>query len=52
VVAEIIDLPPPDPDAPGPFRYADADKLLTMLDRAGHGELDLRDWRGVLPIRR
>jgi hypothetical protein len=21
VVAEIIDLPPPDPDAPGPFRY-------------------------------
>ena len=52
VVSEIIDLPPPDPDAPGPFRYADADKLLTMLDRAGHGELDLRDWRGVLPIRR
>jgi SAM-dependent methyltransferase len=52
VVAEIIDLPPPDPEAPGPFRYADADKLLTLLDRAGHGELDLRDWRGVLPIRR
>ena len=50
VVAEIIDLPPPDPEAPGPFRYAEADKLLTLLDRAGYGELDVGDWRGVLPI--
>jgi SAM-dependent methyltransferase len=50
VVAEIIDLPPPDPEAPGPFRYAEADKLLTLLDRAGFGELDVGDWRGALPI--
>lgn len=50
VVAEIIDLPPSDPEAPGPFRYAQADKLLALLDRAGYGELDVRDWRGVLPI--
>jgi SAM-dependent methyltransferase len=50
VVGEIIDLPPPDPEAPGPFRYAEADKLLTLLDRAGYGELDVGDWRGVLPI--
>jgi SAM-dependent methyltransferase len=50
VVAEIIDLPPPDPEAPGPFRYAKADKLLTLLDRAGFGEFNVRDWRGVLPI--
>jgi hypothetical protein len=33
VVAKIIDLPPPDPEAPGPFRYGEADKLLTLLDR-------------------
>jgi SAM-dependent methyltransferase len=50
VVAKIIDLPPPDPEAPGPFRYGEADKLLTLLDRAGYGELDVRDWRGMLPI--
>jgi len=50
VVAEIIDLPSPDPEAPGPFRYAEADKLLTLLDRAGYGELEVSDWRGVLPI--
>jgi hypothetical protein len=50
VVAEIIDLPPLDPEAPGPFRYGEADKLLTLLDRAGYGDLDVTDWRGVLPI--
>jgi hypothetical protein len=26
VVAGVIDLPPSDPEAPGPFRYAEADK--------------------------
>jgi hypothetical protein len=50
VVAEIIDLPPPDPEAPGPFRYAEAGNLLTLLDHAGYGELNVRDWRGALPI--
>jgi SAM-dependent methyltransferase len=49
-VAEIIDMPPPEPEAPGPFRYAEADKLLTLLNRAGFGELDVSDWRGALPI--
>ena len=50
VVAEIIPLPTLDPEAPGPFRYAEADKLLILLDRAGYGQLDVGDWRGVLPI--
>jgi len=50
VVAEIIDLPPPDPEAPGPFRYAEPDKLLMLLDRAGYAELEVREWRGALPI--
>jgi SAM-dependent methyltransferase len=50
VVAELIDLPQPDPEAPGPFRYAEADPLLTLLDRAGFGKLDVSDWRGVLAI--
>jgi SAM-dependent methyltransferase len=50
VVADIIDIPPPDPEGPGAFRYAEADKLLTLLDRTGFGELDVRDWRGALRI--
>jgi SAM-dependent methyltransferase len=50
VVAEIIDASPPDPEAPGPFRYAVADKLLTLLNQAGFGDLDVSDWRGALPI--
>jgi SAM-dependent methyltransferase len=50
VVAEIIDLPPPDPEAPGPFRYGEVDRLLALLERAGLGELDSHDWRGALPI--
>ena len=50
VVAAILDLPRPDPDAPGPFRYSVAEKLLTLLDGAGFGDLAVRDWRGRLPI--
>ena len=50
VVAEIVDMPPPEPEAPGPFRYADAGKLLALLDRAGFSELDVSDWRGSLAM--
>jgi SAM-dependent methyltransferase len=50
VVAEMIDMPPSDPEAPGPFRYADANKLLTLLERAGFGDLVLDNWNGALPI--
>jgi hypothetical protein len=50
VVARTIEVPAPDPDAPGAFRYADTDRLLALLDRAGFTDLDVRDWRGSLPI--
>jgi SAM-dependent methyltransferase len=49
-VAEVVDIPPSDPEAPGPFRYAVADKLLSLLSAAGYTELDLHDWRGALPV--
>jgi len=49
-VAEVIEMPSPDPEAPGPMRYGESDKLLTLLDRAGFAELDVRDWRGTLAI--
>jgi SAM-dependent methyltransferase len=50
VVARTIALPPADPEAPGPFRYADAGKLLALLERAGLNDLAVHDWRGALPI--
>lgn len=49
-VAEVVDVPSPDPEAPGPFRYAEADKLLQLLGQAGFGELEVHDWRATLPI--
>ena len=50
VVAAHIDLPRPDPEAPGPFRYADADRFLSVLAGAGFSDLAVSDWRGELPI--
>ena len=50
VVARAVALPPADPHAPGPFRYADSDELLALLDRVGFTKLEVRDFRGTLPI--
>lgn len=50
VMAEVIDLPAGDPEAPGPFRYGDAERMLGLLRTAGFSELAARDWRGSLPI--
>ncbi|MDI1435802.1 class I SAM-dependent methyltransferase [Polyangium sorediatum] len=50
VVAEFVDVPPPVPDAPGPFRYGQSDKLLTLLESAGFGEVSVSEWRGGLAI--
>jgi SAM-dependent methyltransferase len=50
VASKIIDVPPPDAEAPGPFRYANADKLLALLDQAGLGDLAVDDWRGLLAL--
>jgi SAM-dependent methyltransferase len=50
VVASVVELPQVDPDAPGPFRYAEVDRLLVLLRTAGFGDLAVRDWRGQLPV--
>jgi SAM-dependent methyltransferase len=50
VVADVIDVPNPDADAPGPFRYSSPDKLLALLDTAGFGGVEVHDWHGALPI--
>ncbi len=48
VVAEIVELPPPVPDTPGPFRYADVDTLLTLLRDATFTDVQATPWRGQL----
>jgi hypothetical protein len=50
IVAELVELPRPEPEAPGPYRYAEVDKLLALLEQAGLRDLDVREWRGALPI--
>jgi SAM-dependent methyltransferase len=49
-VAEIVNLPKPDPEAPGPFRYADAGKLISLLQEAGFSNVRANDWRGAVAI--
>jgi len=49
-VARVVEVPSAAPDAPGPFRYEDADRLLALLDEAGFSELEVQDFRGSLPI--
>lgn len=49
-VAEFIAVPPRDPDEPGPFRYGDVSRFLQILDGAGYRDLEVIDWRGMLPM--
>jgi SAM-dependent methyltransferase len=49
-VADVIDFPAMDAAAPGPFRYADAAPLVSLLKSAGFGGIQVSDWRGALPI--
>lgn len=50
VVAQFVELPQVDQDGPGAYRYADASKLLALLDRAGFAQLAVHDWVGALPV--
>jgi SAM-dependent methyltransferase len=49
-VAAFVDLPPIDPTAPGPFRYAGGEPLLSLLERGGFVQVRMSDWHGRLPI--
>lgn len=49
-VNEVVELTPPNPDAPGPFRYSNVDKLLDLLRQAGFDHLNAVEWRGLLPV--
>ncbi len=45
-LGEFVELPPPDPLAPSPFRLADPEATRAMLERAGFADIALEMWRG------
>lgn len=49
-VAQLIELPPPLPDTPGPFRYADPMAFVSLLETAGFAGLKAEAWRGELAV--
>ncbi len=49
-IGTAVELPDPDPDAPGPFRYGGGETLLALLEAAGLGDLEVREWRGALAL--
>ena len=50
VVAAIVELPPSDPEGPGPFRYTDDNMLQGLVERAGFTGVETHEWRGKLPV--
>ncbi|MEZ5957386.1 MAG: class I SAM-dependent methyltransferase [Hyphomonadaceae bacterium] len=43
-------IAPVDPDAPGPFRFQDRDKIQTMLASAGWREISIKAWDGEVLV--
>lgn len=43
-------LPRPDPDAPGPYAFADGAKIERILGEAGWRDVSLSRWDGDIPI--
>ncbi len=50
VCRQFVDLPSPEPDTPGPFRYANTELLLKHLSESGFTQVTIDDWRGRLPL--
>lgn len=50
VVAEFVEIPKVDPDAPGPFRYAEVERFIALLSNAGFSAVASTPWKGTVPI--
>lgn len=46
IVRQYVDVPPPEPHAPGPFAFDEPDYVADILDRAGFIDVSLTPWRG------
>lgn len=43
-------LPAPDPLAPGPFAFADKDRIVSILTDAGWRGVEVHDWSGAINV--
>jgi len=51
IIAKLQKMPPPtDPNAPGPFAFADKDRVKNILTDAGWNNIEITPWRGQLAI--
>jgi SAM-dependent methyltransferase len=50
IAAKYVELPPPVPNAPGPFAFGDKDYLVDILEAAGFTDIDITRWVGNLPF--
>ncbi|MEO0602925.1 MAG: class I SAM-dependent methyltransferase [Myxococcota bacterium] len=50
VVAQLVELPAPPADAPGPLRYGEPTELVTLLTEVGFADVAVESWTGRLPI--
>lgn len=50
VLQRHIDLPDPEPDAPGPFRYQNVDQFKKLLHRSGFRDVENESWQEQLAL--
>lgn len=50
IAAAHIEMPSPDPLAPGPFALADRNHLEGLLSHAGFSSIDIATWNGRMPV--
>jgi SAM-dependent methyltransferase len=50
VVRQIIDIPPTEPRAPGPFAFEDLDYLRSILADSGYSAPDIAVYEGLQPL--
>jgi hypothetical protein len=49
-ISEVMEVPPTKPDSPGPFRYANTDDFIPILEKAGFKKIKINTWKGNLPV--
>jgi len=49
-VAKYVDIPVGTPDQPGPIRYADADRFVSILETVGIEDVDVTVWSSDLKL--
>ncbi|MEO0438200.1 MAG: class I SAM-dependent methyltransferase [Pseudomonadota bacterium] len=50
VLREEVDMPSPEPDSPGPFRYGDVEPFMALLERTGFSDVRASQWIDLLEL--